>query len=395
MTVKTMPARLAVDAIVIGQRHRRDLGDVSALARSIEAVGLLHPIVVTRERVLIAGERRLAACRSLGWTDVPVTAVDISEIVRGEFAENADRKDFLPSEIEAIRRAMMPAEKEAAKVRMSDGGKGGKVSQPTQGPERARDKVAGFAGVSGRTVEKIAAVVEAAERDPEKFAPLVTDMDRTGKVDGAFKKMKAIQNSEALRERGIALPAGKYSVIYADPPWSFQAWSGEGTDRAAENHYPTMTQAEIEALPIGDLAADNCALFMWAVMPQLPEALRVIEAWGFTYKTCAFVWVKQTKDGERFATGMGYWTRANAEVCLLATRGSPQRLNADVHQVIASPRMEHSRKPEEVATRIERLVAGPYIELFRRGESRPGWEAWGNQAEAHPLDIPPYLQRAV
>ena len=111
----------------------------------------------------------------------------------------------------------------------------------------------------------------------------------------------------------------------------------------------------------------------------MPEAFEVIRAWGFEYKTCAFVWVKTTKDESRFATGMGYWTRANAEICLLATRGSPKRINADVHQVISSPRTEHSRKPEEVATRIERLVPGPYLELFAR-RPREGWSLWGNEA---------------
>jgi N6-adenosine-specific RNA methylase IME4 len=141
-----------------------------------------------------------------------------------------------------------------------------------------------------------------------------------------------------------------------------------------------MSQAEIEALPVGSLAADDCALFLWCVMPQLPEALRAIESWGFSYKTCAFVWVKQTRDEEKLATGMGFWTRANAELCLLATRGSPQRLNADVHQVVVSPRLEHSEKPEEVAARIQRLVPGPYIELFAR-KNRDGWDAWGNQAQ--------------
>ena len=108
----------------------------------------------------------------------------------------------------------------------------------------------------------------------------------------------------------------------------------------------------------------------------------MIEAWGFEYKTCAFNWFKQTKNGEGLTTGMGYWTRANSEVCLLATRGSPKRLNADVHQVIAAPRMEHSRKPDEVLQRIERLVGGPYIELFAR-RARPGWDAWGNQVQSY------------
>lgn len=186
------------------------------------------------------------------------------------------------------------------------------------------------------------------------------------------------QKNDATRARQTPLPSGKYGVIYADPPWTFRVWSGEGKDRAAENHYPTMTQEEIEALPVAGLASDDCALFLWAVMPQLPEAFRVIEAWGFEYKTCAFVWVKQTKDQQRYATGMGYWTRANAELCLLATRGSPKRLNKDVQQVIAFPRMEHSHKPEETRERIERLVGGPYIELFSRQPVR-GWSSWGNE----------------
>ena len=166
-----------ITAIELGERHRKELGDIAVLAASIRNVGLLHPVVIRPDNRLIAGERRLAACKHLGWTDVPVRVVDLDEIVRGEFAENADRKDFLPSEIEAIRRAMAPKEREAAKTRMSEGGKGGEIPQPSKG--RAADKVASFAGRDRRTVEKIAAVVEAAEREPEKFAPLVAEMDRT------------------------------------------------------------------------------------------------------------------------------------------------------------------------------------------------------------------------
>jgi N6-adenosine-specific RNA methylase IME4 len=221
------------------------------------------------------------------------------------------------------------------------------------------------AGLSGAAVAKLVEVSAAKQEKAEA------------------KKADRIQAGAEIASRNAALPADErtYSVIYADPPWSFQVWSGEGKDRAAENHYPTMEQRDIEALPVGALAAENCALFMWAVMPQLPEALAVIKAWGFEFKTCAFVWVKQTKDEERFATGMGYWTRANAEICLLATRGNPVRLHADVHQVVLAPRMEHSRKPDEVAERIQRLVPGPYIELFARRQ-REGWDVWGNQAEA-------------
>ena len=180
-------------------------------------------------------------------------------------------------------------------------------------------------------------------------------------------------------------PLKKYAAIYADPPWHFKAWSGKGTDRAADNHYPTMSSDDISALSVAALAADDCALFIWACWPTLPEALAVIEAWGFKYKTCAFCWLKAdpyrlfADEFTPFA-GMGYWTRANSEVCLLATRGSPKRRNADVRQGIIAPRREHSRKPDEVYDRIERLVDGPYIELFARTR-RSGWDVWGNQTD--------------
>lgn len=182
----------------------------------------------------------------------------------------------------------------------------------------------------------------------------------------------------------MKFPAGKYGAILADPPWSFQAWSGSHLpSRAADAHYRTMDMDAIAALPVADLAADDCALFCWVCWPTLPDALRVIEAWGFTYKTCGFNWIKGNSlplfpDDFRARMGLGYWTRANSEVCLLATRGKPKRLDAGVRQVIQAPLREHSRKPDETHARIERLVAGPYIELFAR-ETRPGWDAWGNE----------------
>jgi N6-adenosine-specific RNA methylase IME4 len=242
--------------------------------------------------------------------------------------------------------------------------------------ERGAVSVSAAADIAQRPVSEQREIVARGEKEILQAAKSI----RAEKAD--VKRTEKLAAISQIARNNAALPVErrKYSVIYADPPWSFDVWSGAGKDRAAENHYPTMTQPEIEKLPVGLIAADDCALFMWAVMPQLPEALRVIESWGFTYKTCAFVWVKQTKDEERFATGMGYWTRANAEVCLLATRGTPQRLNADVHQVVLSPRLEHSRKPDEVAARIERLVPGPYIELFSR-RPREGWDTWGNQAD--------------
>lgn len=172
----------------------------------------------------------------------------------------------------------------------------------------------------------------------------------------------------------------KFSVIYADPPWEFKVYSGKGKQRSAERHYDTMSLDFIRSLPVQELAADDCAIFLWAVMPELPGALDLLKDWGFKYKTAGFTWVKQNRSGNGIFTGMGYWTRANAELCLLATRGSPKRLAADVPQVIMSPVREHSRKPDEAVPRIERLLAGPYLELFAR-EQRPGWTTWGNEIE--------------
>jgi N6-adenosine-specific RNA methylase IME4 len=123
----------------------------------------------------------------------------------------------------------------------------------------------------------------------------------------------------------------------------------------------------LAALPVADLAADDCAF------------LEQIEAWGFEFKTVAFYWVKRNKHRADFFTGLGYWTRANPEICLLATRGNPRRQAKDVRKLVVAPRREHSRKPDCVRERIERLVKGPYLELFAR-ETKPGWDCWGNQA---------------
>ena len=166
----------AINKIKVRNRFRKSLGDIDSLARSIEEVGLLHPIVVRPDGRLIAGERRLAACKKLGWKSVPVTFVNLKEVARGEYAENAHRKDFLPSQIDAIRRALLPLEKAAAKERQRQHGdtapgrkkQSGKFPGVTTG--RVRDKIADFAGISGRTLEKIRAIVEAAERQPRRFA---------------------------------------------------------------------------------------------------------------------------------------------------------------------------------------------------------------------------------
>lgn len=181
------------------------------------------------------------------------------------------------------------------------------------------------------------------------------------------------------------LPEGKFGAILADPPWRFATFSEKGRQKCADQHYDVMSLEEIKALPVADVAADDCALFIWVLDHMIPDALEVIEAWGFTYKTVAFYWAKTAKGcdetGEfRFPIGQGYWTRANPEQCLLATKGRPQRLSRAVRRLVVSERREHSRKPDRIRQDVEALVGGPYLEMFSRS-SAPGWTAWGNETE--------------
>lgn len=168
----------------------------------------------------------------------------------------------------------------------------------------------------------------------------------------------------------------KYQIIYADPPWSYRSGKVQGT---ARNHYETMKDEELYHLPVQNLADKNCVLFLWCTFPKLPEALKLIEAWGFTFKTVGFVWIKQNKSGKGYFLGLGWWTRSNAEICLIAVKGKPKRKSASVRQLLFSPVEEHSKKPDEARDKIIELMGDlPRIELFARRET-PGWDVWGNE----------------
>lgn len=176
------------------------------------------------------------------------------------------------------------------------------------------------------------------------------------------------------------IPQGEYGVILTDPPWTYadKALAGQ---RGAGCKYPLMTADALRRQPVADLAAPDAVLFCWTTFPQLDVALSCIAAWGFQYKTGAFTWVKRTTRSGVWFWGMGRWTRANAEVCLLATRGKPKRVSAAVHSVLDDPIGPHSRKPDSARQRIEQLMGDiPRIELFARGSVK-GWDAWGNTPE--------------
>ncbi len=188
----------------------------------------------------------------------------------------------------------------------------------------------------------------------------------------------------------------KYKVIYADPPWQYKNYNyaetknGNKAKRGIVKEYPTMTIEEIKNLEIHNIADDDCILFLWITFPLLQEGLDTIKAWGFTYKTVGFNWIKRNKISDSLFWGMGNWTRSNSEICLLAVKGKPSRISAKVHSVIETFETEqidariakHSKKPDEVRDRIAELCGDvPRIELFAR-DSYLGWDCWGNEVES-------------
>jgi N6-adenosine-specific RNA methylase IME4 len=180
----------------------------------------------------------------------------------------------------------------------------------------------------------------------------------------------------------IPFPNKKYSIIYADPPWGYNSTSKNGTSRGvAEKYYDTMELQDIKELPIKEIADDNSLLFMWITFPHLHELKEILDALGFTYKTVAFTWVKIYKHTKNPVLACGYWTRSNAEICILATRGKdyPRRISAGVSQIIVSEQRKHSQKPDEARKRIIDLLGDlPRIELFARQKTE-GWDVWGNE----------------
>ena len=175
----------------------------------------------------------------------------------------------------------------------------------------------------------------------------------------------------------IPFPNKKYNIIYADPAWYFKSYSSKGEGRNAIQHYDCMSINDICNLPVGNISNNNCVLLLWVIDPMLPQAFEVIKAWGFKYKTVAFTWVKENKN-EGYFTGLGYWTRSNPEMCLLATKGKPKRISKSVRQLVIDKRREHSRKPDRIRNDIVELCGDlPRIELFARQQAE-GWDNWGN-----------------
>lgn len=297
--MKTIPAA----EIKIGKRFRSDLGDIGELAESIAKVGLLHPIVIDRENRLIAGRRRLAACKALKWDRVPVHVVALDNVVLGEHDENVIRKDFTISEKVAIGRALEPREREEAKARKDKhGGTAPGKKKNTEGnfpsvKAQSRDKVGRSVGLSGRTYEKAKAVIEAAESDPKAFGEVAAEMDRTGKVDKAYREVKKIEaRREAEREakkieketgddqgirvgdfRDVKIDPGSASLIFTDPPY----------DRESLPLYGDLAKWAATAL------RDGGSLVVYAGHYALPEILNAMMP-HLTYWWTLVSWIYQS-----------------------------------------------------------------------------------------------------
>jgi N6-adenosine-specific RNA methylase IME4 len=350
---------VAIADIKVSKRHRREMGNIEALAASIREIGfLMHPIVVRPDGRLIAGERRLRAVKLLGWTKIPATVIDLDAIVRGEFAENTHRKDFTLSEAVAVKRAMEPLERELAKQRMLTGKPSEKFSKG-----RALDKVAAVTGRHRTTLAKAEVVVDAAKADPDKFGKLLADMDRTGKANGPYRRLNIIKQAEAIRAAPPPLPGrGPYRVIAADAPWP--TWKRD---------YPTMSVAEICALDAGSIAADDSVLWLWTINSYMREAHDVLAAWGFKYQT-TLTWAKDR-------AGVGNYLWGQTEHCLLATRGKPIITLSNQSTLLVAPVRGPSQKPTEFYDLVETLCPAPrYAELFSRYRHNERWDCHGDQA---------------
>lgn len=404
--------------IIIGARHRKEYGDLVALARSInERGGLIHPIAITRRDELIAGERRLRAwqipeCR-FNTRPIPVTVVDIDSIVAGERDENDPelRKPFTPSEAVAIARALRPRLEAQAKERQRQHGgtaPGRKAPPPaeitdsaenvsehsgqiatsvsTGSPARTRELIAKAVGRGARSIEKAEAIVTAAEAEPDKFGKLVEAMDRTGRVNGPFKRLKNMIASDAIKKEPPPLPTGPYRAGIIDPPWASEP-DERDKDHGARGYYPypTMTPQQVAAMDVPSILCADASVWLWITNFHLMHGhhLVIAKAWGLT-PVALLTWVKRK-------WGQGQRVRGATEHLVQLVRGDVLCLGGATRTWFEGEGGVHSQKPREVYALIEKLSPAPgYFEMFSRGTPRDLWDMHGNEvgklAPAAPIE---------
>lgn len=385
---------------------------VTVLARSIEQIGLIQPIVVRKTAAgyeVIAGMHRLSAFRELGRAEILAVVRDDDDL-RADLAlidENLIREDLTPAQrsIAMARRKVLYETLHPETVHGAAGrgrNKSRQIGDSIEPAVRFTRATAEATGAGERTVQRetqrgealgertlgklVGTALDKGEeldalaRLPEPQREAVIERAAAGEKVSARAEAKRAHRAArevALAARQAALPETRYGVILADPEWRFEPWSREtGMDRAADNHYPTSCLEVIAARPVATIATADAVLFLWATVPMLPHALVVMAAWGFDYVS-HLVWIKDRM-------GTGYWFRNRHELVLVGRRGNvPAPAPGDnVPSVFEAPVAGHSAKPDYVHELIEHWY--PHlrkIELNRRGPPRPGWDAWGNEAE--------------
>ncbi|MDQ2084607.1 hypothetical protein RA307_30875, partial [Xanthobacteraceae bacterium Astr-EGSB] len=400
LTQTETPRRYLAD-IKVGDRARKDMGDIAALAASIDARGaLLEPIVIAPDGTLIDGERRMLAWAKskvggYGKEPIPVSIVDIDSIIAGEYDANEQREAFKPTELVAIKRAIEAKLAAAAHERKGHGltAPGRKMTGEVEGKGRTSDRVGAAAGVSGRTVQKAEKVVEAAERDPERFGKLVDDMNRTGKVDGAFKRLQIMEATDRLREAPPPLPGnGPYVAGSIDYPWPHESDDDQASiDERGRSlrPYPAMSIEAGEVFmreKVAPLFGPNAALGFWTTNHHLVNgaAHRLIAALGPDWRASTMLtWAKDK-------IGRGQVLRDKTEHCIVLMRGKPvvNVLGEDPPSTLLfGPRRDNSQKPEDFYLLWERTFPAPrYASIFSTGGEGEAWDGHGDQVDKHAPD---------
>jgi N6-adenosine-specific RNA methylase IME4 len=376
-----------LDEITVGERHRKDMGDINGLAASMAALELLQPIGITPDGILLWGERRLRAAQLLGWKTIPVIVKDIDpeDRVRCERAENECRKNFTLSEAVAIKRSAELKEKEAAKERQGTRTDKHPGKLPTSSTGRAADKAAIGTGKGRRTLEKAEAIVDAAEAEPEKYAKLRADMDRTGRAHGPYKRLRMLQQAETIKAEPPPLPGnGPYRVAVVDLPWPYELRDDDPSHRAIRP-YPTMSIEQMCALPVSQIMHADAVLWMWMPNWELVHGahLDILRSWGGFEPKTLVTWAKDKMSH-------GDWLRAKTEHCIMAVRGRPVVTLTNQTTLLHAPMRGHSVKPVEFYDLVEMLCPAPrYADLFSRYRHNDKWDCHGDEAPP-PIDEKPY-----
>lgn len=347
-------------------------GEFAELKADIKANGLLEPIITYQDEI-IDGRHRFKACEELG-IEPRFEAYEGDSPASFVVSKNLMRRQLTSSQKAAVAVDMLPFFEEEARKRMQAGVELDPTQKIAEGESRQQ-----VADVLGTNRQYVSDAKKLKEENPEIFEDVKTGKINLHQANKEVKKTKVKQAEQQIdqtqsNQTDIYTTDKKYQIIYADPAWEY--WSGGQKNQSL--HYKTMTIDDIKALPVSRIADDNCVLFLWVTYPILRESFDVIEAWGFTYSTAGFVWVKKNKNEDTNFFGLGSWTRANSELCLIAKKGFVTRIDASISQVIEHPIGEHSVKPPQTRDLITQLVGKlPRIELFSRQEI-DGWDYWGD-----------------